>query len=183
MTILTTARMRLEPINDSHLQGLHQVNRDPEVMRYITGRGDTLEDTQKMIDIVKERWATFGYSWWCFIELDSEEVIGAGCIQHLGRDRNNPLETGWRLRRDKWGQGFASEAAGRMAAFAFDTLKGGLLCAVCDPANTASSNVMKKLGMQYRGIERWYDLDMARYDMSLTDWLGRQAARQNLLDT
>ena len=45
MTILTTVRMRLEPINDSHLQGLHQVNRDPEVMRYITGRGDTLEDT------------------------------------------------------------------------------------------------------------------------------------------
>ena len=176
MTILTTARLRFEPMNDSHLQGLHQVNRDPEVMRYITGRGDTLEDTQKMIDTVKERWVRFGYSWWCFIEQDSEEVIGAGCIQHLGRERANPLETGWRLRRDKWGQGFASEAANRMAAYAFDTLEGELLCAVCDPANTASSNVMQKLGMQYRGIERWYDLDMARYDMSRADWQQRQSA-------
>jgi len=175
MTILTTARLRLEPCDDRHLQGLHQVNRDPDVMRYITGRPDTLEDTQAMIDRVKARWADTGYSWWCFIELASEEVIGAGCVQHLGRERSNPLETGWRLRRDKWGHGYASEAAQRMAAFAFETLKGELLCAVCDPANTASSNVMKKLGMQYRRNERWYDMDTAVYDMTLADWRVRQA--------
>jgi RimJ/RimL family protein N-acetyltransferase len=178
MTILTTLRLRLEPCNDSHLQGLHQVNLDPEVMRYITGRPDTLEDTQAMIDRIKARWADTGYSWWCFIELGLEEVIGAGCIQHLGCDRNNPLETGWRLRRDKWGQGFASEAAERMAAFAFETPKGELLCAVCDPANTASSNVMKKLGMQYRRNERWYGMETAVYDMTLADWRGRQVSRK-----
>ncbi len=178
MTILTTARLRLEPCNDHHLQGLHVVNRDPEVMRYITGRPDTIEDTQTMIDRIKARWADTGYSWWCFIELASGEVIGAGCIQHLGRDRNNPLETGWRLRRDKWGQGYASEAAERMAGFAFETLKGDLLCAVCDPANTASSNVMKKLGMQYRRNERWYDMETAVYDMTLADWQSRRDTRR-----
>lgn len=173
MTILHTARLRLEPCNDSHLQGLHQINLDPEVMRYITGRPDTLEDTQAMIDRVKARWDDTGYSWWAFIELGSEEMIGAGCIQHLGRNNANPLEIGWRLRRDKWGQGFASEAAERMATFAFETLKSELLCAVCDPANTASSNVMKKLGMRYRGIEHWYDLDLAVYDMTRADWQKR----------
>jgi RimJ/RimL family protein N-acetyltransferase len=175
MTILTTARLRLEPCNDDHLQGLHQVNLDPEVMRYITGRPDTLADTQAMIDRVKARWADTGYSWWCFIELGTEELIGAGCIQHIGRDNKNPLEIGWRLRRDKWGQGFASEAAERMAAFAFETLKGDSLCAVCDPANTASSHVMKKLGMRYRGNERWYDMETAAYEMTREDWLKRQA--------
>jgi len=143
-------------------------------MRYITGRPDTLEDTQAMIDRVKARWADTGYSWWAFIELGSEEMIGAGCIQHLGRNNANPLEIGWRLRRDKWGQGFASEAAERMAAFAFETLNSELLRAVCDPANSASSNVMKKLGMQYRGIEHWYHLDLAVYDMTQADWQNRR---------
>ena len=95
MTILATARLRLEPCNDNHQQGLHRVNRDPE-------------------------------------------------------------------------------AAQRMAAFAFDTLKSGLLCAVCHPANTASSGVMKKLGMQYRRNERWYEMDTAVYDMTQADWQARQ---------
>jgi RimJ/RimL family protein N-acetyltransferase len=174
MTILHTARLRLEPCNDTHLQGLFNVNRHAEVMRYITGRPDVLEDTQIMIDRVKARWAEFGFSWWCFIELATEEVIGAGCIQHLGRDPNNPLETGWRLRPDKWGQGFASEAAERMAAFAFDALQAPLLCAVCDPRNKASSHVMEKLGMQYRRNERWYDMDTAVYDMTRADWDARR---------
>lgn len=176
MTILHTARLRLEPCNDSHLQGFYNVNRHAEVMRYITGKPDSLADTQLMIDRVKARWAEFGFSWWCFIELATEEVIGAGCIQYLGRDSKNPLETGWRLRADKWGQGFASEAAQCMARFAFETLNAPLLCAVCDPRNTASSHVMVKLGMQYRRNERWYDMDTAVYDMTRADWDARSLA-------
>ncbi|MBI3285672.1 MAG: GNAT family N-acetyltransferase [Burkholderiales bacterium] len=174
MSLLSTARLRLEPINDSHLQGLHALNRDPAVMRYITGKPDTLEDTQAMIERVKARWIEYGFSWWSFIELESEQLIGAGCIQYLGRDPANPLETGWRLRQDKWGRGYASEAAHSMAAFAFETLNGASLCAVCHQDNSASARVMQKLGMHYRGIERWYEMDTAVYDMTRAEWQARR---------
>ena len=33
MTVLTTARLRLEPVSDVHFDGMHAMNRDPEVMR------------------------------------------------------------------------------------------------------------------------------------------------------
>src|ERR1043165_9777433 len=95
MTSLTTARLRLEPMTDAHLHGLFEMNRDLDVMRYITGKPDTLEDTQAMIDRVKARWAEWGYSWWTFFEIDTGEIVGAGCIQHLGRDAANPHEIGW----------------------------------------------------------------------------------------
>lgn len=176
MTILITPRLRLEPQTDEHLERLFAINSDPEVMRYITGKPDTREDTQAMIDRVKARWAEFGYSWWSFFERATGELIGTGCVQHLGRDAKNPLELGWRLRRDKWHQGFASEAAERMARFAFEDLKAPLLCAVCDPANTGSARVMERLGMQYRANERWYDMECAVYDMSAADWAGRSPA-------
>lgn len=175
MTILTTPRLRLEPITDSHLLGLHAVNGDAEVMRYITGKAETLEETQAMVDRVKARWAEWGFSWWAFVELTSGEVIGTGCIQYLARDIANPLEIGWRLRRDKQGQGYASEAARAMAAFAFETVGTPLLLAVCNPANTASSRVMERLGMGYRGLERWYDSDCATYAMTRDQWSARQA--------
>lgn len=174
MTILTTARLRLEPMNDSHFDGLFRMNSQPEVMQYITGKPDTPEDTQSMIDRVKARWIEYGFSWWSFIELDSNEIIGAGCIQYLGRDPANPLETGWRLRKESWNKGYASEAAQAMVAFAFENLNAESLCAVCHQDNQASSNVMKKLGMQYRGIERWNDMDTAVYSMDKAAWLANK---------
>lgn len=173
MTTLTTPRLLLEPLEDRHFDDLHTLNRDPAVMRYITGRPDTPQDTQSMIDRVKARWAEFGYSWWGFVLRGGEReglLIGAGCIQHLNRDPSGPLETGWRLRQDAWGQGYASEAARHMVGWAFDTLKPELICAVCQPDNTPSSTVMERLGMSYTGTGRWYDMDCKRYDITAEQW-------------
>jgi RimJ/RimL family protein N-acetyltransferase len=169
--ILTTARMRLEPFSDAHAAGLQEMNSDPEVMRFITGRPQTLEETVAGIERVKARWIEWGYSWWSFFELGTERIIGAGCIQHLGGDAKNPLELGYRLRREKWGQGFASEAARAMATFAFDALGAKELKAICDPANEASAKVMRRLGMTYQGIERWHDADLAVYAIERATWL------------
>ena len=170
MTTLITPRLRLEPLNDGHFAGLHELNRDPVVMRYITGRPDTPEDTQLMIARVKARWAEFGYSWWAFVRSEDGLLIGSGCIQHLNRDPAGPLETGWRLRQDAWGHGYASEAARHMVGWAFKTLKPERICAVCQPENTASSTVMERLGMRYTGTGRWYDMECARYDVTAEQW-------------
>jgi RimJ/RimL family protein N-acetyltransferase len=173
MTVLVTQRLRLEPMCDAHLDGLYAINSDPAVMRYITGKPDTREQTQAMIDTVRARWIAFGFSWWSFIERETGQLIGAGCVQHLGRDSANPLELGWRLRQDKWRQGFASEAAARMAGFAFDTLAGELVCAVCAPENRDSARVMEKLGMHYKGHEIWYERDTAVYQITRAQWYAR----------
>lgn len=175
MTILTTPRLRLEPFTDAHFDALYAMNSDPAVMRYITGKPDTREDTLAMLERVKARWSDTGYSWWSFFERASGELIGAGCIQHLGRDRANPLEIGWRLRQDKWGQGFASEAAQAMASFAFDTLKGELLCAICWPENTDSARVMQRLGMRYKADETWHERTMAVYQITRDEWYASRA--------
>jgi RimJ/RimL family protein N-acetyltransferase len=176
MTVLTTQRLRLEPMSDAHLDGLFQLNSDPEVMRYITGRPETLDETRQVIERVKGRWRDIGYSWWSFIELSTGELVGAGCIQHLGQDRANPLEIGWRLRTDRRGQGLASEAARAMAAFAFDTLQGELLCAICDPDNRNSSRVMERLGMHYKGLETWHDSTVSVYQITGAQWQLMQRA-------
>ncbi|MES2298655.1 MAG: GNAT family N-acetyltransferase [Pseudomonadota bacterium] len=170
MTILHTARLRLEPFDMSHLDGLARMNSDPDVMRYLTGKPESREETEAAIVRIQGRWIEWGYSWWSFIELESKEVIGAGTIQRLGHDRANPLEIGWRLRKDKWGQGYASEAARTMAAFAFDSIGDDLLSAVCHPENLDSARVMQRLGMTYHGVETWYDMDTSVYRMTRADW-------------
>jgi RimJ/RimL family protein N-acetyltransferase len=176
MTVLTTPRLRLEPMTDAHFDGLRAMNSDPEVMRYITGRPETLDETRQAIERVKGRWRDIGYSWWSFIELSTGQLVGAGCIQHLGHDRDNPLEIGWRLRTDRRGQGLASEAARTMAAFAFDTLGGALLCAICDPDNHNSARVMERLGMRYKGQETWNEKTVAVWQVTREEWTARHPA-------
>jgi len=183
MTILHTPRLRLEPFDDCHFDGLQAMNREPAVMRYISGEPETPEQTRAGIARVKARWSDWGYSWWAFVDLDSGRVAGAGCIQHLRRDaepptdferlRQNPLEIGWRLHPDFWRRGLASEAAQAMAAFAFDRLRAAELLAVRDPENLASGKVMDRLGMTYRGIETCYGLPLAVHAVDAASWQAR----------
>lgn len=184
MTTLVTDRMTLVPFSSEHVQGLHAINADPEVMRYISGRPETLEETVAAVERVQQRWAACGHSWWSFIEHASGEIVGAGALQHLRRvvqpdpDPACPLEIGWRLRRDRWRQGLASEAARAMAGFAFGTLQADELYAVCNPDNTASARVMKRLGMQSCGLQTWFGKPLATYQISARQW---QAASANTL--
>jgi len=172
--ILETARLRLEPYAPGHLDGLDIMASDPRVMRFLGGIA-TREQTAAAIERQSQRWADYGFGWWAFLDRANGELVGAGCIQHLARIEGNPLEIGWRLRPDCWGQGLASEAARAMAGFAFGRLAIPILTAVADPENTASRRVMERLGMRYRGIEHWYDMDLATYEITAAEWRDRPA--------
>ena len=177
MTILTTARLSLVPFTDDHVDGLNVLNSDPEVMRYISGRPETRDETVAAVEQVKRRWIEFGYSWWSFIDRDSSEIVGAGALQNLRRDATTapdpacPLEVGWRLRRDCWHWGLATEAARAIVGFAFDTIRAEELYAVCNPDNVASASVMKRLGMQNCGLQTWYGKSLATYQTNAHQYL------------
>ncbi len=172
--ILETARLRLEPWALAHLDALNEMSSDPQVMRYVGGVLRSRDETAASIERQQARWAAHGFGWWSFFEKTTDELIGAGCIQHLAGNVENPLEIGWRLRPDRWGQGYATEAARTMGSFAFDQLKIPVLTAVAVPENTASRRVMERLGMRFRGIEHWYDMDLATYDIPAADWWARR---------
>lgn len=182
MTTLHTARLRLEPFEERHLDGLHAMNRLPEVMEYISGVPETREQTAASIARVQRCWAAWGTSWWAFVDVGSGRVVGAGAIQYLrgsaepvedlGSLVGNPLEIGWRLHPDVWRQGLATEAAQRMAAFAFERFPIQELVAVRHPDNTASGRVMDRLGMRFRGMETWYGRSVATHVVSRQEWQG-----------
>ena len=184
MSTLTTARLRLEPFRDEHLDGLNALNSDPEVMRYISGKPETRDETSAVVERVKARWIEVGYSWWAFVERDSDEIVGAGCLQNLRREAATlpdlacPLEIGWRLRRDRWGRGYASEAAIAIADFAFDARQAREIYAVCDPANAASARVMQRLGMSELGLQHWYGKEVTTYRIEAAQWHAKVAARR-----
>lgn len=148
--ILSTSRLRLEPYQDSHFEGLLALNSDPVVMHFIEPP-ETADDVRMQILTATMLWERLGHSRWAVIDRETQQLVGAGNIQHLYEDEANPLEVGWRLRPEHWGKGFATEAGHAMLRFAFDHLKVPEIYAVADPENHASHRVMQRLGMRYVG--------------------------------
>jgi RimJ/RimL family protein N-acetyltransferase len=61
------------------------------------------------------------------------------------------VEIGWRLAREAWGQGFATEAAREVVRFAFDASGADLpaLISFTATTNEPSRRVMRRLGMTH----------------------------------
>ena len=165
---LETARLKLEPFNDSHYEGLRVMDSDPNVMLYITkGIVKTPEETWEGIRRVQARWDKYGFSWWAIKEKSSNVIVGAACLQHLANVDGAPLEIGWRLVPKHKGKGYATEAAKAIIDFAAKRVKATYLVAVADPENMPSQRVMQRLDMTYKAIEQHYDAPCVVYELNI----------------
>jgi RimJ/RimL family protein N-acetyltransferase len=153
--ILRTSRLRLEPVEESHVEGLLALHSDPLVMRFLGGP-KTDEEVWAWIGEARNQWERFGFGWWAAIAQRTEQFVGVASTQHLETDKAKPIEIGWRLRPAHWGQGFATEAGRAMLRFAFDELQVPEVYAVARPENHASLRVMERLEMHPAGLRLFY---------------------------
>jgi ribosomal-protein-alanine N-acetyltransferase len=129
-------------------------------------------------------------------ESDAEAFVAAGApnrfvIQHkrgdvflgmAGLHVDEGCEFGYWLGKPFWGQGYATEAARRLAMFAFETLHLESLHAGWFYDNPASGHVLAKLGARHNGSQlrdcRARGMPILCHDMLLTraDFLRKQAA-------
>lgn len=149
---METERLRLRQWRDADREPFAALNADPEVMRYFPAVL-TREQSDEFIDrqrtLIDER----GWGGWAVEERSSERFIG---FIGLAVPRH-PLpcmpcvEVGWRLVRDAWGFGFATEAARAALDFGFDALALDEIVSLTALVNTPSRRVMHRLGMQNTG--------------------------------
>jgi RimJ/RimL family protein N-acetyltransferase len=149
---IVTERLLLRPWRDDEhdLDAYARICSDLEVMRYI-GRGVTLSRVQAAEQLAGfvAHWREHGFGLRAAVERESDEVIGFVGVARAGQPGVRPgdVEIGWRLQRDRWGRGYASEGAFAVRDHAFEQLRLARLVAFVRPRNEASINVMGKLGM------------------------------------
>ncbi|MGE7435928.1 GNAT family N-acetyltransferase [Kitasatospora sp. NPDC001175] len=106
--------------------------------------------------------------------------IGTAVLD-LGDHRSATL--GYALRRDAWGNGYATEITALLCEFGFRTLGLHRLAARVDPENTASVRVLTKAGFQREGRIRhdlwlrgtWYDSLL--FSLLEDEWVAPAAGR------
>jgi len=143
---LETPHLLLRAWRGRDLEAHAQMSADPEVMRYI-GDGRVLDQGQSWREIAMHigHWVLRGYGQWALERKENGASIGrAGLWNPPGWPG---LEVGWKLSRDAWGQGYATEAGRAAIDWAWVTLDVQELISVIHPGNARSIRVAERLGM------------------------------------
>ncbi|GGZ16360.1 N-acetyltransferase [Streptomyces inusitatus] len=150
MTEIRTPRLLLRRWHDDDLVPMAEINGDHEVMRWIDdGSPLDLEATAEAIERWEEEWDDEGFGLFAVELLASGELIGFTglSVPEFLPEVLPAVEISWRLGRQFWGQGYASEAAHATLEFALQDRGLDRVVAISRLGDEASENVMNKLGM------------------------------------
>ncbi|CAN5758288.1 GNAT family N-acetyltransferase [soil metagenome] len=152
MPILETQRLRLRPFTLGDINRIHeQFDGHPDVWRYDPGYPPTRTQRQSWLIYRIQELRMQGVG--CLgLELkESSELIGCCGLEfvlHKGATYNTPeIEIYYRLGRDYWGCGYATEASLETLRHAFEDLRLPRVLAHASSENKASHSVMRRLGM------------------------------------
>jgi len=99
---------------------------------------------------MKRDYEEHGYGLWVVTETGNPTALGYCGLTWFPDINGRPeVEVGYRLARQCWGRGFATEAAIAVRELAFSDFGLDRLIALIDPANQRSIKVARKLGMTY----------------------------------
>lgn len=132
-------------------------------MEYFPSELNRLQ-SDAFVDRIEAGFSALGYGLWA-LELPGEaEFIGyVGLTQQNFEAHFTPaVEVGWRLARDRWGRGFASEGARLAVADGFNRIDLEEIVSFTVPANLRSTLVMERLGMTHDPAD---DFDHPRLPM------------------
>ena len=169
---ITTRRLRLRAFRPEDAQDVFEYARDPEVLRYTTGRTPRVPpDIQPFMDDVTNK-PDGAYAWAVRLR-DNPRVIGA---IEFGSDGAVGTIHG-ALAKEYWGKGLMTEAARAVLGWAFATLGLERVTTEALAHNKASIRVMQKCGMTLERLcqDKWdkFDapVDLGVYTITRQDWL------------
>ena len=159
--VLETERLILRRFMEPDGAAWSKALADPQVM-YAYEHGFSPEEVRQWMDRQQERYEKNGFGLWAVIEKESGELIGdCGITMQDWNGREVP-EIGYHLRRDKWGQGFATEGAIACRAYGFQALGFPEVFSIIRDNNFPSQRVAIRNGMSVRGafVKHYRGMDM-----------------------
>lgn len=161
--ILRTERLRLRRFELSDVDNLLSLYGDPEVMRYISSESwdrDRIR-TEVLPQLLGEYRLYRGYGYWA-AETHGGYFVGRvglhpvimdpapnGLWEHAPGEDSETVSIGYRLLRQRWGHGYATEIGKALVSFAFERHRAGRVVATTMAVNQASRRVLERLGFTH----------------------------------
>ena len=182
--LLTTERLILRQWQESDRDAFARLNADPVVMEHFP-HCLTREESDAAVTRTQKVIGERGWGFWAVEIRGGAPFIGfvglskPGFESHFTSPKAPCVEIGWRLAKEHWGNGYASEAATACLRFGFEKLTLQEIVAFTVPLNERSRAVMKRVGMSrdpaddfdHPNLEPGHPLRRhVLYRMSGSDW-------------
>src|SRR5215475_14697703 len=148
--LIEADRVRLREFRLSDLDDSMAVVGDPRVTWHLSFDTKTREEQEALLSAQLERAQQSPRIEYYLAAAETESGRLVGFVR-LGLGPHRSAKLGYAIRFDRWGRGFATEAAGALLRFGFDDLGLHRVTAACGPDNTASIRVLEKLGYVSEG--------------------------------
>lgn len=170
---LETERLHIRALQESDLEGMFALDSDPEVHKYLGNKPITEKaEALKYIKDVNKQYKERGIGRWAVELKETRDFIG-WCGLRLYTDytfnnHTNFYDIGYRLRREFWGKGYATEASRACLEYAWNILQLDKVYGITEKGNEGSHNVLLKIGLAY--LEDFYyepdDMELRWYAIS-----------------
>lgn len=152
---LLTERTRLRGHRVSDLDSLARMWADEAVVRYISAKPSTRQESWARLLRYVGHWSLLGFGYWAIEDRHTGEYIGELGFADFKRAMTPSLdgipEAGWLLAPEAQGQGIATEAMTAVLRWADANFIGDRIAAIFDPAHERSIRLAARCGFVVQG--------------------------------
>ena len=174
MLTLETPRLVLREWCPEDFEPFAAMMADADVMAFLSLSGKPMSrfEAWQALSAIIGHWSLRGFGIFAAVERRSGDLVGR--IGPWYPEGWPDFELGWTLRRQSWGQGYATEAARVCLEYAFTGLHRSSVISLIVPENTRSIRLAERLGER---LERETtlphlppDRTILQYRLSKDDW-------------
>jgi RimJ/RimL family protein N-acetyltransferase len=176
-----TNRLILREILLTDVEGMFELDSDPEVHKYLGNKPVTQKDQIiYIINFIRQQYSDNGIGRWAVVDKKTNAFIGwtgLKFVTELTNNHQNYYDLGYRLIRKYWGQGIATETAIVSLEYAFNKLSVNEVYAAASIDNISSNKIIKKVGLKF--IESFYyeDTKCNWYKIEKNEYINRKTNR------
>lgn len=148
--LFTSKRLGFRIWNEADLDKMTSLNQNDDVMEFFPKK-PTLKDTSNFIERMNIMQSKENYCYFAVDILELNEFIGFIGLskQDYLKELDPFVDIGWRLKKEAWGLGYATEGAKRCLSYGFEDINLEVIYSVAPIVNQKSITIMKKIGMTF----------------------------------
>jgi ribosomal-protein-alanine N-acetyltransferase len=152
--LLESDRLLIRPFQMGDVQAMYELNSNPIVQKYT---GDTLIKTVEQAkdilqNVILKDYKKHGYGRLAVIYKPDNKLIGFTGIKYLP-ETGGESDLGYRFLPEYWGKGIATESSKISLKLGFKKLKLNKIIGFTEIGNSASTNVLQKIGFKITKID------------------------------
>ena len=147
--MINTPRLLIRPFQEQDGQALYEYLSNPDVYRFEPGEPITLAQAR---DLAAER--SRGTDFWAVILKSTQALVGHLYFKQIEPQKFMAWELGYIFNPSYHHNGYAAESASALIHYGFENFGIHRVVAYCNPENTASWELLERIGMRREGCFR-----------------------------